>query len=308
MSDPALTPWPARVYSGSGMGEKSETLAVEEPLELRLHTPSGPVTLGVLMRTPGADAELVRGWLLSEGLWPTGLELQADPENPNVMGLHTPEFERLAAWARPGVSSSACGVCGTGSIERLAVRAALPVWTGGSLILNCDDSRESSERSEQQKGRAGGDGRTSGVVTDVRESEQVRISAAFLAGLPGRLQALQPGFAASGGLHAAGLFGPDGVCLCAYEDIGRHNATDKVMGWALERELLPLSDSILVVSSRAGFEIVQKAVTGGVAVVVTVGAATSLAAETAATFGLTLCGWARADRLTVYSGAARVGP
>ena len=91
-----------------------------------------------------------------------------------------------------GVSSSACGVCGTGSIERLAVRAALPTWTGGPL------------------------------------------SAAFLAGLPGRLQALQPGFAASGGLHAAGLFRSDGACLCVYEDVGRHNATDKVIGWALE--------------------------------------------------------------------------
>jgi FdhD protein len=266
MSGPALTDWPATVYSGSGAGDKLEILAVEEPLEVRLHTPSGPVTLGILMRTPGADAQLVRGWLLAEGLWLGRPELEPDPENPNVMGLHTPEHERLAAGARLGVSSSACGVCGTGSIERLAVRAALPTWTGGSL------------------------------------------RAAFLAGLPGRLQALQPGFAASGGLHAAGLFGPDGVCLCAYEDIGRHNATDKVIGWALGRGLLPLSDSILVVSSRAGFEIVQKAVTGGVAVVVTVGAATSLAAETAATFGLTLCGWARADRLTVYSGAERVGP
>ncbi|ANE44915.1 formate dehydrogenase [Deinococcus puniceus] len=303
-----MTDWPATVYSGSGAGEKSETLAVEEPLEVRLHTPSGPVTLGILMRTPGADAELVRGWLLAEGLWLGTPQLEPDPENPNVMGLHTPEHERLAAGARLGVSSSACGVCGTGSIERLAVRAALPVWTGGPL------------------------------------------SAAFLAGLPGRLQTLQPGFAASGGLHAAGLFGPDGACLCAYEDIGRHNATDKVIGWALERGLLPLSyqiamirenhpsgasgkkdglaafaehpvplrmfgnqsksvsDSILVVSSRAGFEIVQKAVMGGVAVVVTVGAATSLAAETASTFGLTLCGWARADRLTVYSGAERVRP
>ncbi|MFB9994321.1 formate dehydrogenase accessory sulfurtransferase FdhD [Deinococcus oregonensis] len=274
MSGYALTDWPASVYSAVAAGERptvlgSEQLAVEEPLEVRLHTPSGPVTLGVLMRTPGADAELVRGWLLAEGLWTTGLpqkglQLAPDPENPNVMHLHTPEFQRLAAGARQGVSSSACGVCGTGSIERLAVRAALPTWTGGSL------------------------------------------SAAFLAGLPGLLQAHQPGFAASGGLHAAGLFGLDGECLCAYEDVGRHNATDKVLGWALQRGLLPLSGTILVVSSRAGFEIVQKAVTGGVAVVVTVGAATSLAAETAATFGVTLCGWARADRLTVYSGAERV--
>lgn len=276
LSSAALTDWPAEVYSGSGMGERPEVLAVEEPLEVRLHTPSGPVTLGILMRTPGADAELVLGWLLAEGLlpegwllerlWPENLRLEPDPENPNVVHLHTPEHERLAAGARMGVSSSACGVCGTGSIERLAVRAALPGWTGGPL------------------------------------------SAAFLAGLPGRLQAHQPGFTASGGLHAAGLFGPDGTCLCAYEDVGRHNATDKVLGWALECGLLPLSNAVLVVSSRAGFEIVQKAVMGGVAVVVTVGAATSLAAETAATFGVTLCGWARADRLTVYSGAERVGP
>ncbi|PNY82652.1 formate dehydrogenase accessory sulfurtransferase FdhD [Deinococcus koreensis] len=255
---------PVTRFQAGQRGEQDDTVAVEEPLELRLHTPETSLPLAVLMRTPGHDRELLLGWLVSEGLLPHGYDLAPDGENANVWHLHTPEYERLAQGARLGVSSSACGVCGSGSIERLAVRAQAPVWTGNPL------------------------------------------RASFLASLPDVLRSAQPGFDASGGLHAAGLCSPDGTLLCAFEDVGRHNAVDKVVGWALTQGQLHLGRHILVVSSRAGFEIAQKAVTAGVAVVVTVGAATSLAVDTAATFGLTLCGFAREGRLTVYSGAERV--
>lgn len=244
---------------------REDTLAVEEPLELRLHTPQGPLTLAVLMRTPGHDRELLTGWLVSEGLLPAERALDPDPENANVWHLHTPEHARLALGARLGVSSSACGVCGSGSVERLAVRAPAPEWAGG------------------------------------------RLDPAVIASLPGRLGAAQPGFAATGGLHAAGLFTPRGELLAAFEDVGRHNATDKVVGWAALRGELPLSARVLAVSSRAGFEIVQKAVTAGAAVVVAVGAASSLAADTAATFGVTLCAFTREGRFTVYAAPDRLG-
>ena len=244
--------------------ERLDAVASEEPLELRLATPDGPLTLGVLMRTPGHDRALLIGWLVSEGLLPGRFDLAPDGENANVWHLQTPEHVRLAAGARLSVSSSACGVCGSGSIEQLAVRAEPPVWSGGP------------------------------------------VAAAVLCALPERLRAAQPGFAASGGLHGAGLFTLDGEALCVFEDVGRHNAVDKVVGWAQERALLPLSGQVLVVSSRAGFEIAQKAVTAGLAVVVAVGAATTLAVDTAATFGLTLCGFVREGRLTVYTGAQRL--
>jgi FdhD protein len=255
---------PALRFVGRVTEACEDTLAVEEPLELRLHVPDGPLVLAVLMRTPGHDRELLTGWLVSEGLLPAERTLNPDPENANVWHLHTPEYARLALGARLGVSSSACGVCGSGSVERLAVRAGPPEWTGGPL------------------------------------------APAVIASLPERLRAAQPGFRATGGLHAAGLFTPQGELLAAFEDVGRHNATDKVVGWAALRGGLPLSGTVLVVSSRAGFEIVQKAVTAGAAVVVAVGAASSLAVDTAATFGVTLCAFTREGRFTVYAASERL--
>lgn len=262
MDDAAIVHLPVSAFRGGAWHSSVDAVAVEEPLELRLHTPERWLPLGVLMRTPGHDRELLLGWLVSEGLLPLDFDLDGDPENANVWHLHTAEHGRLAAGARLAVSSSACGVCGSGSVEQLMNRASPPAWTAGTL------------------------------------------DAAFLAALPEKLRAVQPGFAATGGLHGAALFTPHGVLRAAFEDVGRHNAVDKVVGWA--RSSLPLTDHVLVVSSRAGFEIVQKAVTAGVGVVVAVGAATSLAVDTAAAFGVTLCGFTRDGRVTVYSGAARV--
>lgn len=256
---------PVRLYRAGEWSRRTDAVAVEEPLELRLHTPDRELPLGVLMRTPGQDRELLLGWLVSEGLWPQDFTLEADPENANVWHLHTPEHQRLAAGARLAVSSSACGVCGSGSVEQLLSRASPPPWTAGPVC------------------------------------------AAVLAGLPERLRETQAGFQETGGLHGAALFSAAGRLLCSREDIGRHNAVDKVVGAQIAG--LPLRDHVLVVSSRAGFEIVQKAVTAGIGVVVAVGAATSLAVDTAAVFGVTLCGFTREGRFTVYAGAEGVrGP
>lgn len=260
-----VTRAPALRLGPGGPERRGDWLAAEDPLELRLTLPAGPLTLAVLMRTPGADRELLLGWLLSEGLLPGEFTLSLDAENPNLWTLSTPDWERVSAGARLGVSSSACGVCGSGSIERLAVRTGPVEWAGPPL--------------------------------DWR----------LLADLPGRLLSAQAGFRQTGGLHAAGLFTAAGELLGAFEDVGRHNATDKVLGWALG-EKLDLSGLILCVSSRAGFEIVQKAVTAGVPVVVTVGAASSLAVDTALAFGLTLCAFTREGRTTVYAGAQRLSP
>jgi FdhD protein len=130
------------------------------------------------------------------------------------------------------------------------------------------------------------------------------VARSLLAALPDRL--VQPEFARTGGLHATGLFDAGGALLCVREDVGRHNALDKVVGWALEAGLVPLRSQLLCVSGRLSFELVQKALMAGAPVLVGVGAPTSLAVELARSRELTLCGFARRGRVVVYSGAARV--
>jgi FdhD protein len=134
----------------------------------------------------------------------------------------------------------------------------------------------------------------------------LRVGAELLAALPGRLREAQPTFALTGGLHATGLFAVDGALLCVREDVGRHNAMDKVVGWAFSEGLLPLSRSILCVSGRLSFELVQKAALAGCPVVVAVGAPSSLAVELAEAQGITLCGFVRDGRVGVYSRPERV--
>jgi FdhD protein len=131
-----------------------------------------------------------------------------------------------------------------------------------------------------------------------------RVPRRLVASLPDAL--VQPGFARTGGLHATGLFSRGGELLCAREDVGRHNAFDKVVGWALQAELVPLSQALLCVSGRLSFELVQKAAVAGAPVLVGVGAPTSLAVQLARERKLTLCGFARAGTMNVYAGAERL--
>jgi FdhD protein len=139
-----------------------------------------------------------------------------------------------------------------------------------------------------------------------RVESRLAVSATLLADLPERLRAAQPAFEATGGLHATGLFAPTGELRCLREDVGRHNALDKVVGWAFLQRLLPLAESVLCVSGRLSFELVQKAAVAGCPLLVAVGAPSSLAVELAADRGLTLCGFARGGRLNVYTEQWRV--
>ena len=152
-----------------------------------------------------------------------------------------------------------------------------------------------------------GKGALEAVSVDApRLESELRVSAALVSALPERLGSAQAAFAATGGLHATGLFDARGEGLSVREDVGRHNAMDKVIGWAFGAGLLPLADKILCVSGRLSFELVQKAAVAGCPVLVAVGAPSSLAIELAADRGVTLCGFVRDDRLTVYSEAWRI--
>ena len=144
------------------------------------------------------------------------------------------------------------------------------------------------------------------AVEAPRVESPLRVPAALVAKLPDRLRAAQAAFAATGGLHATGLFRADGELLCAREDVGRHNALDKVVGWAFREGLLPLAAAILCVSGRLSFELVQKAAVAGCPVLVAVGAPSSLAVELAEDHGITLCGFVRDGRMNVYSEAWRI--
>jgi FdhD protein len=154
-----------------------------------------------------------------------------------------------------------------------------------------------------------GKGALEAVSVDAPRVESgLRVSALLVASLPERLRASQAAFAATGGLHATGLFDAMGELLCSREDVGRHNAMDKVIGWAFGAGLVPLEDKLLCVSGRLSFELVQKAAVAGCPVLVAVGAPSSLAVELAADRGVTLCGFVRSERLNVYTEAWRLEP
>ena len=263
----------ARVWTLEGDSEvrRRDSLVTEEPLEIRVSAGGRSQVVAVTMRTPGADFELATGFLHAEGLLPTGRPRQvsycADVERPdqrfNVVTVEV-DGPAPAAPVRTGIVSSACGVCGSASLDALRERGLVPVGPGPAVPVE------------------------------------------VLYGLPEALRAAQGVFASTGGLHAAGLFGPAGDLLAAREDVGRHNAVDKLVGWALLGGRLPLAGSVLMVSGRAGYEIVQKAVTAGIPVVASVSAPSSLAVAAAEEFGVTLVGFLRGRRCNVYAGRERL--
>ena len=254
---------------------REDVLAVEEPLEIRL----GSLSYSVTMRTPGDDFDLVAGFLVSEGvIWtPDQLVSLRFCAGEDENGVQT--FNVVEAQLRPDVplpetgrnvyTSSSCGICGTDSIEAV---------------------RKSSHHSPA--------------------ADPLTLDAHILASLPALLRKSQRLFDDTGGVHAAGLFqiADDGgvQLLCLREDVGRHNAVDKVVGWALREGLLPLRGTVLQVSGRASFELVQKAAQAGIPVLAAVSAPSSLAVELAEASGLTLAGFSRGTSLNVYAGAARI--
>jgi FdhD protein len=265
--------------------------AVEEPLEVRLH--GRP--FAVIMRTPGADQALTAGFLLSErvlksaddlgtiehcrtggtrldgGLQPGSVDAEETAENVvnvTLTGRSSADLDRMLVERRQTLTSSSCGMCGR---------------------LTIDSLRADIE-----------------TIPAARRRADFRMAAAAVSCLPDRLRHAQAVFDETGGLHAAGLFTTDAALVAAAEDVGRHNAVDKVIGRMLMADELPLSSHVLFVSGRTSFEIVQKALFAGIPVVAAVSAPSSLAIDLATETGITLVGFVRGNGFNIYAHRERI--
>jgi FdhD protein len=267
-TEPAVQASVQKVVGQDGRGNVDlDWIASEAPLEVRID--GKPVT--VLMRTPGNDEELVRGFLFNEGVVASAKDLvSVGPvhESPEDVGGSVINVRLVATHEHPTLdrafySNASCGVCGKKTIESLEVKGAIA-------------------------------------------ASRLRVQASVLSSLPDRLRDSQTTFARTGGVHASGLFTPDGELVVLREDVGRHNALDKIVGWALAEGRLPLSNYVLLVSGRVSYEIVQKAVMAGIPFIAAVGAPSSLAVDLAERFELTLVGFLKTDRMNVYAHPERI--
>ncbi|QKW19826.1 formate dehydrogenase accessory sulfurtransferase FdhD [Kitasatospora sp. NA04385] len=256
---------------GDERSARPDSLAAEEPLEIRI----GGEALTVTMRTPGHDFDLVAGFLVGEGLVGATEELTAlrycagtDADGANTYNV----VDATVRGARPALS---------------AHRNLLTTSACGLCGRDTVDAVRTRSRWD--------------VAPD-----PLTVPAAVLYELPARLRAAQAAFDATGGLHAAGLFTADGALLCVREDVGRHNAVDKVIGWALREGRLPLTGHLLVVSGRASFELTQKAALAGLPLLAAVSAPSSLAVDLAEELGLTLVGFLRDRGANVYTRPDRI--
>ncbi|MGK9271087.1 formate dehydrogenase accessory sulfurtransferase FdhD [Williamsia muralis] len=251
---------------------RADSLAVEEPLEIRV----GGEALSVTMRTPGSDIDLTHGFLMTEGLIDGADDISAirycdgvDDQGRNtynVLDVSLRGDRPLPAGAtRNFYTTSSCGVCGKASLD--AVRLA------SNYRLEHDPST-------------------------------VDVDTLFT--MPEQLRSLQKTFDATGGVHGAALFTTDGELLAVREDVGRHNAVDKVIGWAVTQRLLPLRATVLMVSGRASFELAQKAVMAGIPILAAVSAPSSLAVDLGNDNDLTIVGFLRGESMNVYSAGHRV--
>jgi FdhD protein len=265
-----------RVVSDGEQRRRGDDLATEEPLEIRLLAGGGSERLAVTMRTPGNDFELAAGFLHGEGVIAgrgqvRGISYCTDPELDAAQQYNVVNVE-LAGGELPDLR---------GLERHFYTSSACGVCGKASL-----DQIELRGCPLPPPGP--------------------RVDAEVLYGLPERLREAQGLFESTGGLHAAGLFTARGELVCLREDVGRHNAVDKLVGWALLRDELPLNGRILLVSGRASFEIMQKALVAGVALVCAVSAPSSLAVDVAERFGITLVGFLRGRRFNVYAGEDRI--
>ena len=273
-----MTPTEGTVTIGAVRGvvctERADTVAREEPLEIRLEAGGKTQTVAITMRTPGADAELAAGFLWGEGIVTDPAQILGTTEGGtvqpggfrNIVSVRVREMPEIGDWARRFYLSSSCGVCGKASLEAIEMQGAfdlrpgVPVWQASVIHTLAD-----------------------------------------------KLRAAQETFDSTGGLHAAGLFDAAGNLVSIREDVGRHNAMDKIVGAAVLASSIPLSESLLFVSGRASFELVQKAVMAGIPALAAVGAPSSLAVALAQDAGLTLLGFVRGERFNIYAGAGRIG-
>jgi FdhD protein len=266
----------ARVWrvGPGGTEERPDHVATEEPLEIRLVQGGRTRTVAVTMRTPGADAELALGFLFAEGVISRREEVRraAPCAGPDAQCANILEVEMAAEVPGPALA---------GLDRHFFTTSACGVC-----------------------GKAGLENLQLRVSAEIPPGPVV--PAEILLGLPARLREAQGLFAATGGLHAAALFDAEGRLLALREDVGRHNALDKLVGWALREGLLPLHGHLVMVSGRSSYEILQKCLAAGVPVVCAVSAPSSLAVELADRFGITLIGFLRGDRFNVYSGIERI--
>jgi len=266
--------------NGKLCAAQMDTLAIEEPLEIRLSFGQPPnrmvKNISVTMRTPGNDVELAIGFLFTEGIIKDKQDLKAvnhcfiacaeNKENIIQVELNDRVEPKLQHADRNFYTTSSCGVCGKGSIDAIK------------------------------------------TVSHYRldKNDDFFISQEILFELPNSLRLQQQLFNATGGLHACALFSATGELILLREDVGRHNALDKLIGSALEKGWLPLNDSILLLSGRASFELIQKAAMAGIVVVAAVGAPSSLAVELADEFGMTLIGFLRQQTFNIYTNGHRI--
>jgi FdhD protein len=245
--------------------EREDALVTEEPLELRVNNE----ILTTTMRTPGHDLELCIGWLFNEGIIQNPNDIYSISHDPNDDLENTVNVElcskpNLEMFKRKTLTSSACGVCGTASLENLKIRGLQKI-----------------------KSRA-------------------QISAKTLLELPVKLRASQDVFDVTGGIHAAALFTLHGDLIASREDVGRHNAVDKLIGWMLLENQISSQDFVMLTSGRCGFEIAQKCVAARVPILASVSAPSSLAVELAQEFNLMLIGFLREQRFNIYSNTQRI--
>jgi FdhD protein len=258
-----------RYEDGHAVGDRPDVLAVEEPLEIRVEGQA----VAVVMRTPGADRELAAGFLLTEGIVKSVRDLFdittcVTPGNAGAGNVVD------AALANPS----------SFDVEKLSRH----VFTSSSCGVCAKATIDS-------------------VIKRRRPlQDDVRVSSKVIFGLSRRLTREQTAFKATGGLHACALFDAEGNLLALREDVGRHNALDKLAGWALLGKRTPLSGHIVLLSGRSSFEMMQKAHAAGISIVVAIGAPSSLAVEFAREAGQTLCGFVRGRTMNVYAGRERI--
>jgi FdhD protein len=257
-----------------------DKLAIEEPLEIRLAFGAEPnrtvKNISVTMRTPGSDAELATGFLFTEGIVKDKNDLVSvehcfiacaeNKENVIQVELSETAIPGLKNTDRNFYTTSSCGVCGKGSINAIKSVSAFHPGQNNDFFIKREMMLE----------------------------------------LPDRLRLSQDVFDVTGGLHACALFNSSGELLLLREDVGRHNALDKLIGASLERDWLPLKNSMLLLSGRASFELVQKAAMAGIPIIAAVGAPSSLAVQLAGEFGITLVGFLRQQRFNIYTREERI--
>ena len=255
-------------FNGNTVGNVPDLLAVEEPLEIRLeYGPAGQrivKNLSVTMRTPGADEDLATGFLFTEGIVQRAEDIERvwGFANSITVSLSPDVALNLQKLERHFYTTSSCGVCGKASIDAV---------------------------------------KTVSSYSSADKKDGWPIQPGIIYTLPDALRNVQSTFDVTGGLHASALFDRKGHLLTIREDVGRHNALDKLIGHYLRRDAVPLDNHILLLSGRASFELLQKAAMAGIRVVCAVGAPSSLAVETAESFGITLIGFLKDNRFNLYT-------